>query len=247
MDEHTWVARPERRWVGSAALGTVLSPLAVFYVGWIALIITAVCGVALIGGLVHWRLQLARHRSDRVRITAAGLQLEQEGASRSVPWDSITALVAMRAREYPGFGRQGFMGRGPLDEVTPRWSYRVRCGSEEVLVIDEHWNEFETLSKTVDEKVRTLLVPKMRVALRAGERCAFGSLEASAEGVHFQSRTLAWKDVQRIRLEQGLVVVERKPVGRFATPDVRTIENVSTLIAIADWAPKTLAKETYRS
>jgi hypothetical protein len=246
MSEHRWTARREKRLVGTAAAGIAGSLVGTVWFGPIGIIGAGVCAVAFMIAAAHWMLQHRRHGRDSVHVTSEGLEIHQGDACEVIEWADITALVAVRAREHVGVGRMGFRGATSKEDRTPRWSFLVRRGSTTVLTVDERWDDFERLAKSIDRRVRSKLEPELRAAIVAGRAVPFGVITLSADGVTFGGRLLAWSDVKTVHIEQGQLVIVRKPEGRFAAADIRRVENASTLVALAGWAPTALASETYR-
>lgn len=246
MSEHRWTARKEKRLVGAAGAGVAGMLLSSVWFGAVGIVTAGFAAVLFVVFTVHWFVQRRRHGRDIVRVTSTGLEMHREGNDELVEWSDITALVAVRAREHVGVGRHGFRGATASEDRAPRWSFRVRRGDATVLTVDERWDDFERLAKTIDRRVRARLIPELRAAVIAGRAVPFGVLALSSEGVTFGGRLLVWKDLKEVRIEQGQVVIVRKPAGRFAAPDIRMVENATTLLALAEWAPTALAAETYR-
>ncbi len=246
LGEHPWTAAPELRLIGGAAASSLGALLSAYWFGALGIILAGVGVVFTAGAFIHWRVQHGRHCRDRVITREDGIELQTRGEDRFIEWSAIDSVVAIRAREHVASGRHGFWGVTSASDRPPRWCFVVRSDGETVLTVDDHWRDFDSLARTIDGRVRALLVPAMRAKLTAGEALRFGAIELSTEGIRYADRLLGWNDLRGVRIEQGQVVIERKPVGRFATPDVRTVDNVTTLIDLTRWAPAALTKETYR-
>jgi hypothetical protein len=246
MTEHRWTASAERRHAGTAAAGVAGGLVLTFWAGALGIMVAGALAVVTAALLIRWRVAVSAHARDRVVVTSEGLELHSAGEPVLVGWSEITALIAVRAREHVWVGRRGFGGATKDDERTPRWSFLVRRADTTVVTVDERWEEFGKLARTIDKRVRARLVPPFRAEIVAGRTVRFGAIAVSPEGVSYEGRLLAWDDVKEFRIEQGQVVVIRKPAGRFAAADIRAVENATTLLELAAWAPKALSRDTYR-
>jgi hypothetical protein len=130
---------------------------------------------------------------------------------------------------------------------TNLWFHRVHVGEGTadrlVLEIDDHYTDARELVDELRKQRRSLRLPRDKQTIESGGACTFGPVTLSGEGVSVRDRTLLWRDVEKLSLEQGQVVVTRRPRGRFAIVECREVPDVDVLFELSSWIP---SRASYR-
>ncbi|HEU4412574.1 MAG TPA: DUF6585 family protein [Polyangiaceae bacterium] len=113
--------------------------------------------------------------------------------------------------------------------------YRAQTRAGETLVFDDRLRDVEKLGEALVKASAAALLPGALRAFEAGERVPFGPLALDRAGLHSGGKSLPWAEVKAVKIERGLISVDRD--GKWfawTRATVPQIPNFYVLVALLD-------------
>ena len=157
----------------------------------------------LLGGLYA----LWEHRRDTsisVRVHADGLAYARNGKTDVVRWDDVDA-ARMSILNIKSRSSKNTMDTVYGYTITPQSGpdIKFRFNKNSIRNIDE-------LSNTIQREVTQRLLPKAIETFNQGSTVFFGKLSLDHKGISNGKETIAWSDVEDIKVKKGVIAIRKK-------------------------------------
>lgn len=168
---------------------------------------------------------------QRVQVISDGLRIYQRGQWSQVPWDDIAAVWRSSST---------IEGSRALLE-TDLW-IDVKYGK--TIYLTSFFLEMERLAEIILTETARRMFPAMWSQLQHGQTVGFGNLEISTAELTASGKSLAWNDVETVRLAHGAIDIRRKSDN--SCWDYRYIKKMPNYHLFLALAAKLVTAETER-
>jgi len=181
-------------------------------------------GLLILGIAVLVPRKAARDYGRRVVIGPEGLAYTVGDMGETVRWDEVEAVYQRVAKRYIHGIYLGTIRR-----------YTVHYDGDRRLTFDGKLADVDGLGARIQRDAAGRLLPRARAAYDAGASLAFGALGVSRYGLSNGRETVAWNDVQSVRLDQGTITVHKRGKWRnWSCVPVAKMPNVRVFLALVD-------------
>jgi hypothetical protein len=185
----------------------------------IALAAAYLCGAAVIVWLsvVHGRV---------VHLFEHGLAVRSGRTPEAFTWDDLISVTVT--------------GDQTTRRGAPRWRFTATCADGREIVLGADLPRLGELAEIVTNEVMVRVVPWYLRAVSAGGTVSFGPFTVSRDGVVKDGDLLPWQYVRDVRIDNGMVVVQRvrAETEAWGTPGsdialAATVGSVPNAVALA--------------
>jgi len=181
-------------------------------------------GLLILGVAVLVLRKAVRDYGRRVVIGPEGLVYTVGDRGETVRWDEVEAVYQRVTKRYI---------HGIYLGTTRR--YIVHYDGDRRLTFDGKLADVDGLGARIQHEVTSRLLPRARASYDAGASLAFGALGVSRHGLSNGRETVAWNDIQSVRLDQGMLTVRKRGKWRnWSRIPVAKTPNVWVFLALVD-------------
>ncbi|QJW95913.1 DUF6585 family protein [Frigoriglobus tundricola] len=245
------------RFLAKLALGVLLLVLggAANYLWWVHgpatfehFMMFVLVGLPLSG--VSLLLHMYRNRGLLILVYPNGLLRLRRGEVDSFPWAEVERVRLRIQRSDVAFARDDAGEPAacwlPVDVPT------FKLGDAGVTVVrgdgvEVHFgaalSDYEALAEDVQKRTFAVLWGGVRDRFRAGDRIAFGELEADTTGLRHNGKLLPWHELKELVVAQGKLSVKQS--GKWlpwALVEMGDVPNPHVLFALADEAQRKVGR-----
>jgi hypothetical protein len=153
-------------------------------------VLAALAGLCAYNAWRNWTLGAA--------LFAGGVGYRDRKGVRAVGWGDVEAVWQAVTRRYVN---------GVYAGTTHVYRARTRAG--ETLTFDDRLRDVAALGEALVKGSAAALLPGAQRAFDAGERVTFGPLALDRAGLHSGGKSLPWAEVKAVKIERGVVSVDR--------------------------------------
>jgi hypothetical protein len=159
---------------------------------------------------------------QRVEILSEGFRFHQGRRCSEVLWEDITAVW-----------RHSSTIEGSLALLeTDLW---VQTNDGTTLYLTSFFLDMAKLVEIVLAETARRMVPAMLSQMKRGQAVAFGNVEISATEMVASGQSLAWNEIQTIRVAHGAIDVRRKgSSGSWYYAPIKRLPNYHVFLALAE-------------
>lgn len=219
--------QPSRQKLGCmviAAVALAVAAAAFAGGGYPAVSIIALAPLAVVlYALVQHLVAAAKNEGGRLDLFEHGLTSVFQGRLRVYRYDATTVL-----QDIVRHTRHGA-------HMYTTYRYTLTDTAGESVVLREGYVMPTEWGPAIQQGVTTAQLPRAAAALNAGERLDFGDIWMSRDEVGSGSKSVRWREIQEIRVQDGFVTL--KVAGKWrglTTTAVRRIPNFFVFRTLAD-------------
>lgn len=190
---------------------------------WAAAVILSLAGALLL---------FVRPKPLRVAVHQDGLRWRRGRRAFSARWTQVRE-IRTRATRYriPALGK-----RTQAELVLGLRPPGIPASKLHKLRLPHTLSDFEALTTAIKTQVYPLLMAEMQRAIRQGRPLAFGNLHLTPEGIRQGRKTLTWRQLQQVSLENGVLRLGGSPSGasRELRADAHSLPNLEVCLQLID-------------
>lgn len=158
------------------------------------------CGAALALPLGVWALfESWRNWNLAAALYEGGFAVVGRNGVQQVAWNDITAVWQSITKHY----RNGIY-------TGTTHVYTIATKDNQKFVLDDKLAKVEDLGGAIQKAVSNTLWPSYVAGLNNGQRLTFGPLALDRDGLYSGKKTITWKEIKAIKLQQGVISVKKE-------------------------------------
>jgi hypothetical protein len=165
-----------------------------------------------------------RNLTLRVAIFPDGLVRIRHRAVDIYYWDEIEKVYQQVTNHYYNGVYTG-----------TSYVYRVHRNDGQKVVFNDQVKNVQNLGDLIQQEVMRCLLPRAFARYQEGKPVTFGKITVEQEGLTYNNAFLPWREVQSVKLAQGMLVVNQE--GKWLSwckVSVASIPNLFVLLALID-------------
>lgn len=158
------------------------------------------CGAAICLPLGLWIIYEAwRNWNLAAALYEGGFAVVGKNGVQQVAWVDVNAVWQSITKHY----RNGIY-------TGTTHVYTLTTKDNQKFVLDDKLNKVEELGSAIQKEVSNTLWPGYVAAINNGQRLTFGPLALDKEGLYSGKKSIAWKEIKAIKLQQGTISVKKE-------------------------------------
>jgi len=157
------------------------------------------CGIIAAPLGLYGLVQSWRNWPLAVALYEGGFAYHDRKGLRQIRWDEIEAVWQSITKHY----RYGI-------HTGTTYLYTIQLNDKTRLTLDNKFPKIEGLGKAITNGSANALFPKYVAALKSGQRVTFGPLSLDLNGLRAGNKSLEWKDIKSVRIQQGMIWIKKE-------------------------------------